>query len=526
MSINRSENLSGSGSYIFRDYSVSGGSDESVEQEKAYRRRQQSFNDIENYDFYSLTPSYVIPFATVKSKVFSVDQKIRELLNTYEDLLFKVYLNPNLDNDIEEAHYHIFDEIKEDGQEIDKVPNFISFAQYLYAERHGCRGCRRFVKEYDRLISHSVFVHLFDFRYYLTLLANESSYIKNSLLYDFGGEYEDESQEQTAAFYYSWSKMAENHTRLLTEELAKQGEQLPSSEVDIITKKQAAQFQAFFSIRVASYTEAIDNILFSLKKDLFDHCENLYMKHISPSLKFKTHVAAPLQLDIQTTNMSTVAPFLAEEVVTAVSAMRGNFGSLLSDMVQRRNLLKSKFERLLSLNLQRRKYISFIDQLAIKGSSRPKITISVDEDPYSLIFENINVDLSERSSLKSSHANLDGLLEDHHPQYLLRGGGNIFGDISVDEGVTIDGVDLNLHAHTGNDGSAKIKSTDIDYDTPREDAATSETTINDSISVNLTGFAADVRVGGVPVSNAIIEINIPDEVKDVYEFEVLYTEVE
>lgn len=553
MSINRSEKISSSGSYIFRDYSTSGGSTQSLQEQKYDKRKEQSFNDVDNYDFYSLTPAYRIPINVVKEKVFSVDQKIKDLLQTYEELLGKVYINPYLDNNIEEAHYHLFEEVEKKYEEtfnsyyksklnlftIDTVgmngkpevspesvvPNYISFAQYIYAEEHGCRGCRKFVKEYDRLISHSAFVHLFDFRYYLKLILNESKCIKNSLLYDFGEEYEDESQEQAAIFYYSWAKMAENHTRIITEELTQQADKLSVSEVDIISKKQAAQFQAFFSIRVASYTETIDNILFNLKKDLVDNCELLYKRYVTPSLKFKTQVAAPLELDIETTNMSTLAPVLASEVITAINAFKGNFGSILSDLVQRRNNLNSKFDKLLSLNIQRRKYIGYIDQLSEKASSRPKIVLSVTDDKTSILFENIFIDQSERESLRSSHLNLDDLDKDSHPQYLMRSGGTIFGDINVEEGVTIDGVDLSTHAHTGFDGSAKIKSTDIDYQTVRDEIEISLNQ-NPNISVNIAQFNSSIRTGGVPTVNATLDINIPDELKDLYEFEILYRENE
>lgn len=551
MSINSSENISSSGSYIFKDYSVSGGSSDSLQDTQYKQRQEDAFNDIDNYDFYSLTPSYVIPINVVKSKVLKTNQNIKELLEVYEDFISNVYINPYLDNDIEEAHISLFEELQkkypevfenyfntediftiqivdENGNPVVKdkshIPNYISFDQYLYAEEHGCRTCRKFVKEYDRLISHSVFVHLFDFRYYLKLILNESNCIKNSLLYDFGGEYEDESQEQAAAFYYSWAQMAENHTRLIAEELTRQGDKLPTSEVDILSKKQSAQFQAFFSIRIASYTDAIDSILFSLKKDLIDNCDIFYERYVSPSLRFKTQVAAPLELDIQTTNMANKMPKLAEEVITAVNAFKGNFGSLLSDMVQRRSNLSKKFNSILSLNIQRRKYISYIDQLSTKASSRPKIIASVENDTSSAFFNNIVIDPSERQTLKSSHSNLDDLNLNHHPQYLLRSGGTIFGDIFVEDGVTIDGVDISAHSHTGGDGSVKIKSTDIDYDSAREESEVESAFAEGTIQVQLSGFSSSIRQGGVPVVDAIIEINIPDEIKDIYEFEILYRE--
>ena len=563
MSINTSDNLQGGGQYMFKDYSVKEGSDYSLSEQNAMRRAEEGFNDFANFDLYSWKRGYSVPINVVKSKFFSVNKSIKDLYDSVEELLKKVYLNPNLDPDIEESHFHLWEEIYKNNKEIvlskietvkldDQLiftggsqyfdestgtykdrpvdennataPGYISFHQYLYAEEHGCRGCRKFVKEYDRLISHSVFVHLFDFRYYLKLLLNESECIKQSLLYDFGDEYGDESHEQTATFYFSWAKMAENHTRLIAEELGEQATQLPNSEVDNITQKQAAQFQAFFSIRVASYTEVIDNLLFSLKKDLMDTCDIFYKRFVSPSLKFKSEVAAPLQLDIQTTSLTNKAPILSEEVITAVNSVTGNFGAVLTDMVQRKQSINNKFDKLFSLNIQRRKYINYIDQLSTKGSSRPKVILNITEDNYSEIFEDIYIDSSSRKSLKSTHASLDDLNEDHHPQYLMRAGGNIFGDITVADGITIDGVDISEHSHTGFDGSNKIKSIDIDFDSTREEITLFAQDNGSSLSLSISSFVADIRQGGIPVVDAVLEINIPDDIENKYELEVLYVE--
>jgi hypothetical protein len=554
MSINSAEQHQAASSRIFNDYSVSEGSSNSLKEENQIRRTKEEYNDLNNYSTLSFKKPYKIPLNVVKTKVSKINLEMQELLDALESLLDRVYINPFLDNDIEECHFSLWEEVRKNNQklfqpnlqegmayvggsplfdettgeyisqEVFKNPEYISFRQYLYAEQHACRGCRKFVKEYDRLISHSVFVHLFDFRYYVKLLLHEAHCIKESLLYDFGDDYEDESQQQAAAFYFSWTKMAENHSRLITEELARQADSVPTSEVDNISKKQAAQFQAFFSIRVASYTEAVDNLLFSLKKDLEDTCEVFYKRFVAPSLRFKTKVAAPLELDLLTTSLGTAAPILSEEVITAVNAFKGNFGSILTDMVQRRNNTQSKFDKLLSFNLQRKKYIAYIDSLAVKASSRPKIVLSNVEDKTSELFDSIFIDKSKRESLKSSHDNLDDLDTDSHPQYLMRSGGNIFGDISVAEGVTIDGVDLDQHAHTGEDGTVKIKSTDIDYESVRSETVLLETEEGNALQVSIDSFLASIKQGGVPSVDAVILMSIPDEFKDKYEFEIMYVE--
>jgi hypothetical protein len=555
MSINSAENHQASSSKIFNDYSVSEGSSSSLSEEMQIKRTKEGYNDLNNYSSYSWSKPYKVPISAVRSKVDKIHGDMQQLLIALESMLEKVYINPFLDSDIEECHYHLWQELRKSnpnlfenkttddgliygggsgnfdettGEYINEVkiedPDYVSFSQYLYAEEHGCRSCRKFVKEYDRLISHSVFVHLFDFRYYVKLLLHESSCIKESLLYDFGEDYEDESQQQAAQFYFSWAKMAENHSRLITEELNSKTDSIATSEVDNISKKQAAQFQAFFSIRVASYTEAIDNLLFSLKKDLEDTCEIFYKRFVAPSLRFKTKVSAPLELDLLTTSLGTAAPILSEEVITAVNAFRGNFGSILTDMVQRRNNVQSKFDNLLSFNIQRKKYINYIDSLASKASSRPKIILINVEDKTSDIFASIFIDKSKRDSLKSSHDSLDELDKDSHPQYLLRGGGNIFGDITVAEGVTIDGVDLDQHAHTGADGTVRIKSTDIDYDTVREETTLLETEEGSLLQVSIDSFLSSIKQGGMPTTDAIVLISIPDEFQDKYEFEIMYVE--
>ena len=292
MSVNSSNNPQIISPRVFDEYSVSEGSSNSLPEENQRKRHEQSFNDIENFDTYSFQKPYSIPLSVVRYKLDKTYSQIEETLLVYEKILSNVYINPYLNSDLEECHIHLWEEINKNypeslnyiededqvftggssrfdettGQyeEVDP-PDYISFKQYLYAERHGCRGCRKLVKEYDKAISHSMFVHFFDYRYYLTMLLHEAKCIKKSLLSDFGVEYDDESQEQTAIAYFAWAKMAENHTRLIAEELSEPKTEIPTSEVDSVSKKQAAQFQAFFSIRIASYSEAIDNILFSMK---------------------------------------------------------------------------------------------------------------------------------------------------------------------------------------------------------------------------------------------------------------------
>jgi hypothetical protein len=94
----------------------------------------------------------------------------------------------------------------------------------------------------------------------------------------------------------------------------------------------------------------------------------------------------------------------------------------------------------------------------------------------------------------------------------------------VAEGVTIDGVDLDQHAHTGSDGTVKIKSTDIDYDSVREETVLLQTEEGNSLEVSVDSFINTIKQGGVPGVDAVIVMTIPDEFRDKYEFEIMYVE--
>ncbi|PIR17591.1 MAG: hypothetical protein COV46_03530 [Deltaproteobacteria bacterium CG11_big_fil_rev_8_21_14_0_20_49_13] len=48
----------------------------------------------------------------------------------------------------------------------------------------------------------------------------------------------------------------------------------------------------------------------------------------------------------------------------------------------------------------------------------------------------------------NDHGSLGGLGDNDHPQYLLRSGGTLTGNVSCNAGVTVDGVNINIHTHS------------------------------------------------------------------------------
>lgn len=470
---------------------------------------------------------YSIPLVSVKNECKNTISLLKSFVFDLDNILSQVNLNPDASPTLDETHMHIWSEILTEEDKGYSYPSFVSYQEYLYAEEHKCRGCRKFIKEYNKLISTTTFGHLFIFRKIVLGLINESVCIMDSLEEDFSLDYENESQQQVAAYYSYWLKMATHYQKLFAQTIPSRPTLLPESEVDQINKRQAAQFQAFFSIRVNSETVSIDNQLQSLLKDLTDDCNVFYSQFISPALKFKTKVIEDLSLDMKTTNMLGTLPKLAEEAITAMLTVEGNFKSILTDMLERRNLMIKKIDSLYQSILLRRKYVLYISQLASKALSRNKIVTEEYDEKYVDKIKNIILNREYFvETMKSNHSALAGLEEDSHPQYLLRSGGRITGNIDVDEGVSIDGVQISQHSHDGSDGTPRIKSIDIDYDSARElNRQGSILSINEELNVSIDSFSTDVLPGGTPVTDAIIAIEIPDYLVDRYDFEILYTEI-
>lgn len=488
---------------------------------------------------YGSDQPYLVPLTSLRQEAKVSLADLSKFLRTLEDLLRQVKLDPLNNPNLEEAHSYVWTEINKINHTFPKIevegylgemkyptPPFICFDQYLYAEGTQTRGYRKFIKEYDNLISNTTFGHIYDFREIIKYLINETNCILISLNADFGDDYEDDSQKQVASYYLYWLKMAIHYKELFAESITSSPTGLPEAEVDKATKKQAAQFQAFFSIKVNSLTTYIDSQLHSLHKDLVTTCDIFYSKYLSPALRFKTKVVSDFALDIRITNMKKELPNLSEEAVIAILAAEGNFKSILTDLLERRNNTSAKIDSLYQNINQRRKYTSFISQLSLKAVNKEKIVTSETNTNYAALLSNLSVDESQSNSLKSAHGILDDLTEDSHPQYLMKSGGIITGDIKVENNSKIDGVQISEHSHSGSDGSKKIKSIDIDYESVRNEINLQQINSSGSqVSIGIKSIAPDILTGGVPVADVAISINIPDEFENKYDFEILYIEL-
>ena len=458
---------------------------------------------------YALRPEFFVPLNFVKSQAISTYALLSEMKEDIDFLLANIYIRNDLNLALEESNKIMWAEIKKynDVSEQD-APNYISFSQFKYAERTMSTACRRMLEEYNRSISQASFSYLYDLRKIIEFIQNEAINIRDILLSKFGEDYEDDSQKQVATQFDAWAKMASQFAKRVKQTITSPPGEIPASELDKITKKQAIEFQAFFSIRLNAVHEEIKNITNMLQRDYVDSSDIFYERYLSQAVQFKKDIVSSMELDFYTTSTSRDLPFLTDELLIATNVISGNFGMVLADLVQRNQIISSNVDTLFKLIQTKRKYSNYIFQLSFKGQTKPVIMAKIKEDKYSSIFDNSYANFRIESDLVSNHASLDNLELNHHPQYLLRDGGVISGNIYVESNSRIDGVHISSHSHTGADGSEKIKSTDIDYSSARTDE---NFIIKKPSDIEVVQYSVDIIDGGVPVVDGIIDIEINDD---------------
>jgi hypothetical protein len=509
MSINNIEqNVNGSNNF----YSAEKADVSFFEQKSPQKQIDQNPTRIVPGKFeHALRPDYFIPLEGCKTQIIQTYNFLNKTKSTLEKLLSNVYINPSINIALEESHRKLWKELLKYNSTQKTAPDYISFSEYKYAERSMSTSARRMLENYHQSISQSSFAYLFDLRNLLTFMLNEASNIKDILLLKFGDDYEDDSQKQIALQFDSWAKMASQHTQYIRQTIISSPSQIPASELDKTTKRQSVEFQAFFSIKLNALHDETKNVIESLKRDYLDNCDIFYQRYLSQSIDFKNQIVSSMELDYYTTAMSRELPVMTQELLSATNIINANFGMILADMIQRNYVINFNVEKLFSLVTSKRKYSNYIYQLSSKGQPKPVIIKTVKDDKYAKIFDSTHETYRTESDLVSSHASLDDLMEDHHPQYLLKDGGIISGDISVENNAKIDGVKLSTHSHTGSDGSERIKSIDIDYVSVRQ---SEELVPPQPLSVNIVSYVTDILDGGVPLADAIIDIEIDDNAYD------------
>ena len=286
------------------------------------------------------------------------------------------------------------------------------------------------------------------------LIEDEAVRIKE-FLDEYIGNVDDSSEERTVELFQDWVETARAYTRKFWTFLAEGGQDpyAAAAKMDSTTP-QAQQSQAVLKVKLNSQNDLILKEFEYLQKNFAEFAPVFYKKFLGPALGFRLSVSRK------------VFPVPGDPIAAAnrqaSKTMDANLKAALADQYRRNMLFKSKMDALMKMMFIRELSRIQIHALASNGKAVPNkgrmaLVEAADTREYVL-----QPSTKSGNKLSPSHDALtDRDDDDAHPQYLLRDGGHVTGDISFDDGVKIDGIIPSTHAHTGTDGSAKIHGRNI-----------------------------------------------------------------
>jgi len=485
--------------------------------------------------------SNYIPIDNVMAELMSTRIDISKVMKEIEIFLSNVYLKADLVPSLDIAHNQVWNEVvnKAETKNDDVISisnirpeNYISYQEYAYCQKHQCRGCRALIMEYDALVGKTALSYYYDIKNIIKLFSFELECIYRFMISMIGDDYNNETEKDIAKEFYFWSKTLKEYTKLFAKEIMSIPPKLPKSQMDNLSKIQATQFETFFSFKINSYQSEIKKLTGLLKTEMQDTSEMYYQKFLGPALQARSYVAFPLEVDLLSSDIKNKSPELAKEIVMAASSINGNIASLIADLQQKRVNSEKRIIGALETIRLKRKYISYVSQLqSISEIKSQSIYVDLDSDKYSEYFEEASIFGEKNETLNSSHKYFNNLLEDDHPQYLLRSGGTIVGDIHIKDGAKIAGLDIANHTHSNMDGSKSIKISDIDYETDRS-SDTASLYLNrlekEPVTISVDSYSQDVLIGGVPVIDVLLnaEINVDTSKEGKYDIIISYIELE
>lgn len=405
-------------------------------------------------------------------------------------------------------------------------PMSISFEEYKYLLINNTSNAAQYIlSSYEDNIRGISGVNALDISHIALIINNEAKRIKD-FIDEYIGDLDDSAEFRTVELFQDWAEEStgtlQRFWQALTSEVSVG---LAESELGQVTSESAPQFQTIFQVKLNIINKNIKDTLSQLIKNWESTSLMFYNKNLGPALTFQLKVGRNLfgKLDVNT------MPVLANEANGAIAGLNSNFSVALTDQLKR-NQMFFNYCQIIFLNIvDRDRYLVYGKQLATIGKPLKSVFTKASTSSESIDIANsvhplTIVDAEKDYSLNFDpvHSALSGLTsEDAHPQYLLKSGGEITGDVNFAAGVKIAGMDLALHKHDGID-SVKIRGSDIDENSISEaniDTVNASTSIPESLQL-ISQFSTFVPPGLTKITAKIsFDMEVSNNVVG-YEFEI------
>jgi hypothetical protein len=405
-------------------------------------------------------------------------------------------------------------------------PMSISFEEYKYLLINNTNNASQYIlSSYEDSIRGMSGINALDISHIALIINNEAKRIKD-FIDEYIGELDDSAEFRTVELFQDWAEESSGTLKRFWQALTSEiSVGLAESELDQVTSETAPQFQTIFQVKLNLINKNIKDTLSQLIKNWESTSLMFYSKNLGPALNFQLKVGRNLFGKLDTRNM----PVLANEANAAISGLNSNFSVALTDQLKRNQIFFNYCQTILLNVMDRDRYFAYGKQLASVGKPLKNIFTESSSISESLdIVNSVNpltvIDNEKDFNLNFDHphSELTGLTaDDAHPQYLLKSGGEVSGDITFASGVKIAGMDLKLHRHDGVD-SVKIRGSDIDENSISEtniDTTNSSTSIPEGLRV-VSQSSTLVPFGLTKVVVRVaFEMEVSDNVVN-YEFEI------
>lgn len=396
-------------------------------------------------------------FEQLQSDLGTLQSETKNTMSWCDSKLSKYSLRVDVNSKLEEAQEAEWPAVLGEAKE------YISWEQYKSLELNETRGALYIKKSYEDYMRGPAGCTCLDIYHICSLIHDEASHIKD-FLDAYVGDINDSSEYRVLELFQDWAQfsiISARQFRSLYDAEATLVGQIPDKEISQLSEDQASQFQALFKGKVNAINIEIERFQQALKKDNADHSLVFFNNFLGPALKFRNKVGKDL--------VKSIPPegFLSSEANGTLAAYDASFYASLTDMMRRNGIMQTKLNDLTARVSLRNQYNATIRQLENLGKSikTPFTDVELPPEEIEHFSHLAEVKAAETKNLYvSGHSSLEGTDDVlAHPQYLLKDGDNITGDITVDEGILIDGMNLKVHRHRGYaiDGSDKIHGSDI-----------------------------------------------------------------
>lgn len=414
-----------------------------------------------------------------------------------------------------------------------EAPSIISFEQYRYHRTNNVSNAAQYIiSRYEDEVRGISGTNALDISNIVSYIQNEITRIKE-FIDGYIGEVDDTSEQRTIELFQDWaedtSTIIEKFWQALKGEITTG---LPKSELDQLTQETAGQFQALLQVKLNKINRNIKDLNAQLIKNWEDASDIFYHKHLGPALKFQLKIGRQLsdKIDLQK------FPVISNEIHGTLTGIDANFSNALADQIKRNKMFIAALGEILLNIVQRDTYFAYLKDLSQIGKPLPSKFVNTSridhpEEIISAVSDGINApttgDVAFSDNFMPSHLSLSDVEDPTaHPQYLLRSGGlnsKITGDIFLAQGVTIDGMVPSTHRHTGEDGTQKIRGSDIDYSSITEaniDTTNASTSVPENIIV--VSQNAQLQPFGTVKVTTIVEFDVENSGNiSGYEFEIV-----